>query len=57
MAIIEPLQEQWQLVKGEVEHLLGKGDSRIAPAKRKKAEKILQEFLHYSQTILAIEFD
>ena len=53
--VIEPLQEQWQLVKGEVELLLDNGDKQPTKAKRNKAKKILEDFLKYLQKIKILD--
>ncbi|MDJ0682327.1 MAG: hypothetical protein QNJ18_21005 [Xenococcaceae cyanobacterium MO_167.B52] len=53
--IIEPLQEQWQLVQGEVEQLLDDTKKKPTLAKRNKAEQILKDFLNHLQTIKILD--
>ena len=53
--VIEPLQEQWQLVKGEVELLLDSGDKKPTKSKLNKAKKILEDFLEYLRTIKILD--
>ncbi len=53
--IIEPLQEQWQLVQGEVEHLLDTESEATQEEKVSLAKEILEDFLKQLREIKVLD--
>ena len=52
--IIEPLQERWQLIQGEVEHIL-EDEAEINPEKMSQAQAILEDFLKALREIKVLD--
>ena len=52
--IIEPLQERWQLIQGEVEHIL-EDEAEINPEKVSQAQAILEDFLKELREIKVLD--
>ena len=52
--IIEPLQERWQLIQGEVEHIL-EDEAEINPEKVSQAQTILEDFLKELREIKVLD--
>ncbi len=52
--IIEPLQERWQLIQGEVEHIL-EDEAEINPEKVNQAQAILEDFLKELREIRVLD--
>jgi hypothetical protein len=52
--IIEPLQERWQLIQGEVEHIL-EDEAEINPEKMGQAQAILEDFLKALREIKVLD--
>jgi len=53
--VLEPLQEQWKLVQGEVEKLLGDRAKEPTTAKKNKARSLLDEFLQTLREVKVLD--